>query len=151
SSSGASRPVATTFTEGGRAVIASTTSAAGIQPQLIGYVISSRTTRPYASDASFSRATRHASRATASLRAMSFESHVNPSPIVHHSTPSRFADCSSPTRQRPDLTNCTTQTDQPRATARITVPNAAVDLPLPSPVLTITTDGARTVARAGAS
>src|SRR5262245_65046445 len=82
---------------------------------------------------------------------MSFESQVKPSPTVHHSTPSRFADCSSPTFQRPDLTNWMTQTVQPRVTARMTVPKAAVDLPLPSPVLTMTTDGARTVALAGAS
>src|SRR5262249_2361609 len=40
--------------------------------------------------------------------------------------------------------NWTTQARQPRAIARIAVPKAAVDLPLPSPVLTMTTDGALT-------
>ena len=33
----------------------------------------------------------------------------------------------------------------------MTMPKAAVDLPLPGPVLTITTDGARTGAGGGAS
>src|SRR5207245_3810560 len=46
SSAGASRPVAMMFTDGGRFLITSTTSAVGIQPQFIGYVISSRTTSP---------------------------------------------------------------------------------------------------------
>src|SRR5882672_7776513 len=81
---------------------------------------------------------------------MSFESHVNPSPIVHHSTPSFTADCRSPTFHSSDLMNWITQTFQPRATARKAVPNAAVDFPFPSPVLTITTDGAFFVARVGA-
>ena len=35
------------------------------------------------------------------------------------------------------------------ATARIAVPKAAVDFPFPSPVFTITIDGAFRVARAG--
>src|ERR1700680_2636920 len=77
------------------------------------------------------------------------ESHVKPSPIVHHSTPSLTADFCSPTFHFSDLRNWMTQTFQPRATARSTVPKAAVDLPLPSPVLTITTDGTFLVARAG--
>src|ERR1700736_6001087 len=79
------------------------------------------------------------------------ESHVNPSPIVHHSTPRLVAAFCSPTFHFSDLRNWITHTFQPRATARMTVPNAAVDLPLPSPVLTITTEGAFRVARAGAS
>ena len=48
---------------------------------------------------------------------------------------------SSPTCHSPDFKNCTTATFQPRATARITTPNAELDLPLPSPVFTTTTDG----------
>jgi hypothetical protein len=45
-----------------------------------------------------------------------------------------------------------TQTFQPRATARRAVPNAAVDLPLPSPVLTSTSEGAeRRAGRCGGS
>ena len=42
-----------------------------------------------------------------------------------------------------------THTFQPRATARIAVPKAAVDFPFPSPVLTITIDDALLVASAG--
>jgi len=49
----------------------------------------------------------------------------------------------------PDLTNWITHTFQPRATARIAVPKAAVDFPFPSPVFTITIEGALLVARAG--
>src|ERR1700688_4129414 len=78
------------------------------------------------------------------------ESQVKPSPIVHHSTPRLVAAFCSPTFHFSDLRNWITHTFQPRATARSTVPNAAVDLPFPSPVLTITTDGAFLVARAGA-
>ena len=45
-----------------------------------------------------------------------------------------------------------TQTFQPRATARMAMPNAAVDLPLPSPVLTSTSEGAeRRAGRSGGS
>src|SRR5207244_6999234 len=85
-----------------------------------------------------------ASRATAWSRERSSESHVKPSPIAHQSTPSRSRHTvSSPTRHSPDFTNCTTATCQSRATARTTTPNAAVDLPLPSPVFTITTLAAR--------
>src|SRR3989441_10484464 len=78
-------------------------------------------------------------------------SHVNPSPIVSHAMPKLLAAFSSPTFQLPDLTNWMTQTVQPRATARIAVPKAAVDLPFPSPVFTMTTDGAFTVALGGDS
>src|SRR5439155_18761245 len=39
SAGGASRPVAITFTDTGRAAIAATTSSVEIQPQFIGYVI----------------------------------------------------------------------------------------------------------------
>src|SRR5438067_4663148 len=140
SGEGASRPVAMTFTEGGRPAIAATTSAAAIQPQLIVYVISSCTTTPKPTDSTFSQAARQASRATASDSFMSCESHVNPSPSVHHSTPSRAAISRSPVFHLSDLMNCTTHTFQPRAKARSIVPNAAVDLPLPSPVLTMTID-----------
>src|SRR4029077_13193343 len=151
SSLGASRPVAMLFTEAGRERISATTSDEAIQPQFIGYVISSRTTSPNAPDRIFSWATLHASRAMASVRSMSCESHVKPSPIVHHSTPSRIAASRSPTFQLPDLMNCTTQTFHPRETARSIVPKAAVDFPLPSPVLTITTDLAVRAARGGAT
>jgi hypothetical protein len=47
------------------------------------------------------------------------------------------------------LTNWITQTFHPRATARIAVPKAAVDLPFPSPVFTITIEAALLVAGAG--
>src|SRR5712692_2745991 len=79
------------------------------------------------------------------------ESHVNPSPKVHHSTPRLVAAFCSPTFHLSDLRNWITHTRQPRATARIAVPNAAVDFPLPSPVFTSTTDGAFLVARGGPS
>ena len=48
---------------------------------------------------------------------MSFESHVNPSPSDHHSTPSDRPAASSPERHFPDFTNCTTATFQPAETA----------------------------------
>jgi len=76
-------------------------------------------------------------------------SHVKPSPIVNHSMPSLVAEVSSPTFHFPDLTNWMTHTFQPRAAARIAVPNAAVDFPFPSPVFTITIEGAFLVASAG--
>src|SRR5215470_1951536 len=82
---------------------------------------------------------------------MSFESQLKPSPMVHHSTPGLLAERSSPTLHLPDFMNWTTHTRQPRAIARIAVPKAAVDLPLPSPVFTMTTDGARTCALGGGS
>src|SRR5260370_26103578 len=75
-------------------------------------------------------------------------SHVKPSPIVNHSTPRLVAAFSSPTFHLPDLTNWMTHTFQPRATARMAVPNAAVDFPFPSPVFTITIEDALLVARA---
>src|SRR3989442_15644335 len=81
---------------------------------------------------------------------MSRESHVKPSPRVHHSTPRRIAISRSPTFHRSDFTNWITHTFQPRATARSAVPKAAVDLPLPFPVFTITTDGALREALGGA-
>ena len=71
--------------------------------------------------------------------------------MVHHSMPSWTATSRSPTFQREAFRNWTTQTFQPRATARRAVPNAAVDFPLPLPVLTITTEAARRVARGGAT
>ncbi len=49
---------------------------------------------------------------------------------------------SSPTCQSPDFRNWTTATFHSRAMARIMMPNAAVDLPFPSPVLTTTTERA---------
>src|SRR5207253_11512343 len=66
SAGGASRPVAITFTDTGRAAIAATTSSVEIQPQFIGYVISSSTTRLYAPAWIFSWSTRQACRAIAS-------------------------------------------------------------------------------------
>src|SRR5688500_11780939 len=139
---GASRPVRTTLTLAGRSRMTRTTSSMSIQPQLIGYVISSRTTRRCSPAPMSCAACAHASRATASSSLRSSESHVKPSPIAHHSTPSCTATFSSPTRHLPDFRNCTTATRQSRAIARITMPNAAVDFPLPSPVFTITSDGA---------
>src|ERR1700720_421612 len=76
-------------------------------------------------------------------------SHVKPSPIVSHSMPRLVAAFSSPTFHFPDLTNWMTLTFQPRAAPRIAVPKAAVDLPLPSPVFTITIEVALVVASAG--
>ena len=73
-------------------------------------------------------------------RSRSSDSHVKPSPMLHHSTPSRRATASSPTRHLPDFMNWMTPTDQSRATARMSVPKAAVDLPFPWPVLTSTID-----------
>src|SRR5690606_20369143 len=92
-----------------------------------------------------------ASTAIACDSSMSSDSHVNPSPMANQSTPSWRAIFSSPTFQSPDFRNCTTATRHPRASARIMVPKAAVDFPLPSPVLTITRDGARRVAAGGGS
>src|SRR6266852_1971028 len=76
-------------------------------------------------------------------------SHVKPSPMVNHSMPRFVAAVCSPTFHFPDLTNWMTHTFHPRATARMAVPKAAVDFPFPSPVLTITTEVAFLVARAG--
>src|SRR6202022_2772565 len=76
-------------------------------------------------------------------------SHVKPSPIVHHSTPRAIAAFCSPTFHFSDFKNWITHTFQPRAAARMTVPKAAVDFPLPSPVFTITIEDAFLVARAG--
>src|SRR5215470_166960 len=82
---------------------------------------------------------------------MSFESQLKPSPMVHHSTPGLLAERSSPTFHLPHFMNWTTQTRQTRAIARIAVPKAAVDLPLPPPALTMTTDGALTRPLGGGS
>src|SRR5258706_2067616 len=82
---------------------------------------------------------------------MLVESHVKPSPRIHHSMPRLVDALCSPTFHLSDFRNWMTQTRQPRATARNAVPNAAVDLPLPSPVFTITTEDALFVAGDGAS
>src|SRR5262249_17786540 len=77
------------------------------------------------------------------------DSQVNPSPPFSQSTPSWRPTFSSPTFHLSDLMNWTTHTRQPRATPRITTPKAAVDLPLPSPVLTSTSDRGRTFGGGG--
>src|SRR5207248_6118559 len=56
---------------------------------------------------------------------------------------------SSPTFHLSDLMNWITQTLHPRASARRTTPKAAVDLPLPSPVLTSTSERGRTAGGGG--
>src|SRR3954470_1274758 len=71
---------------------------------------------------------------------MSVDSHVNPSPSECHSMPRWSASLRSPVFQLPLFRNWTTPTVQPRAQPRPITPNADDDLPLPSPVLTITTD-----------
>src|SRR5690606_34333090 len=113
--------------------------------------ISSRITRWCSPSAMTSEALRHASMAIACDSSMSSDSQVNPSPRANQSTPSWRAIFSSPTFQSPDLRNWTTATFQPRARARSIVPKAAVDLPLPSPVLTMIREGARRVAGGGGS
>jgi len=80
---------------------------------------------------------------------MSFESHVNPSPSDHQSTPKERAAISSPERHAPDFTNCTTATLPPAETERSITPIAADDLPLPAPVWTRTRDVTRFDARTG--
>ena len=89
-----------------------------------------------------STACAHPAAACARSVERSSESHVNPSPNEYQSTPSSRPSFSSPTFQSPDLMNCTTATDHPRAIALTITPNAADDLPLPSPVLISTSDGA---------
>ena len=76
--------------------------------------------------------------AAATSRARSCVSQVKPSPIVCHSTwsPKRSIAVRSPVCQAP-LLNCTTPQRKPRPSARSIRPNAAVDLPLPLPVWTI--------------
>src|SRR5690554_3853063 len=101
--------------------------------------------------AMISDALRQASTAIACDSSMFSASQVNPSPRANQSTPSCRAIFSSPTFHSPDFRNWITATFQPRASARIIVPNAAVDLPFPSPVLTITKEGARRVAGGGGS
>src|SRR5712691_3949681 len=76
-------------------------------------------------------------------------SQVKPSPIVNHSMPRLIAAFSSPTFHLPDFTNWITHTLQPRAAARMAVPNAALDFPFPSPVFTMRIEGTLLVARAG--
>jgi len=73
------------------------------------------------------------------------DSQVKPSPPFSQSTPSFSAIFSSPTFHLSDLMNWITQTRQSRASARMTTPKAAVDLPLPSPVLTSTSERGRTL------
>ncbi len=106
-------------------------------------------TRSYSPPSMTSAAKRQASFATASDSLMSALSQVNPSPSAHQSTPRLRPIFSSPTFQSPDLRNCTTDTFHPRATARSIVPNAAVDFPFPSPVLTMTSEGSRSVPGSG--
>ena len=62
----------------------------------MGYVISSSTTRSYAADSIFSRASAQHSRARAMSLLMSFESHVKPSPSGIISMPMRLAARVSP-------------------------------------------------------
>src|SRR5205807_9294300 len=91
----------------------------------------------------FARAASQASTAAASVRSMSFESHVNPSPSAHQSIPRSLPAFASPTFHDGDFRNWTTHTRKPRPAARNAVPSAAVVFPLPSPVLTKTNDVAR--------
>src|SRR4051812_29993435 len=59
-----------------------------------------------------------------------------PCPVRACTSPSACSACSSPTRHLPLLTNWYTATGSPAFQARSAVPNAAVDLPFMSPVLT---------------
>ena len=120
-----------------------TTSAMSIHAQLIGYVISSSTTSWWSPAWISEREWAQASAAMAWSMVRSAESHVKPSPIDHQSTPSCRQTFSSPVCHLPDFRNWTTATGQPRPTPRITTPIAAVVLPLPGPVFTSTSDGAR--------
>src|SRR5699024_11393482 len=94
---------------------------------------------------------RHPSRAWAawSSSVPALRDHDQPEPILCHSIgpPVPSASCSlarvskavcSPRRHLADLTNWNTATDQPWFQLRSASPKAEVDLPLPSPVLTIT-------------
>ena len=76
--------------------------------------------------------------AAATSRARSCVSQVKPSPSVCHSTwsPNFSTAVRSPDCQAP-LPNCTTPQRKPRPSARSISPKAAVDLPLPLPVWTI--------------
>src|SRR5262245_29444392 len=84
------------------------------------------------------RALAQARRAASTSRLRSCVSQVKPSPRVCHSTsaPSRSTAARSPVCQAP-LPNCTTPQRRPRPSARSSRPQAAVDLPLPLPVWTI--------------
>ena len=77
-------------------------------------------------------------RAWAMSRSRSWVSQVKPSPIALMVTRSgNFSSTvRSPVAQAP-LTNCTTPTFMPWPMARNTMPKAAVDLPLPLPVWTM--------------
>src|SRR5690606_18420476 len=99
---------------------------------------SSRITSPKEGSAISSRALSHAFSAAAISRARSCVSHVKPSPIVCHSTwsPKPARASFSPVCQAP-LMNCPTPTRRPWASILSARPKAAVDLPLPGPVLTI--------------
>src|SRR4051794_31739718 len=125
-----------TFTLSGRSRNAATTSAVSTQPHVHRYVNSSRITRRNLPPAIASAATLHARWATSLSCSRLVESHVNPSPSECHSTPSCRPIFSSPTFHSPLFTNCKTTTGQPMATDRSFTPNAALLLPLPSPVLT---------------
>src|SRR5258707_12244037 len=83
-------------------------------------------------------ATSQAARAAAMSRARSWVSQVKPSPIARQVTRSgkRASTVRSPVPQAP-LTNCTIPTRMPWPRQRKTMPKAAVDLPLPAPVWTI--------------
>ena len=74
--------------------------------------------------------------ASASSLVRSAESQVKPSPSDWKSMPSGSAIKCSPVTQSSLLRNWMTATGQSRARARMATPNAADDLPLPSPVLT---------------
>src|SRR6266576_2774873 len=83
-----------------------------IHSQLIGYVISSRTTSVCSPAASVASASCHAATARPRDSSRSGESHVNPSPPFSQSTPSCRPTCSSPTFHFPDLMNWTTHPRQ---------------------------------------
>ena len=85
------------------------------------------------------RATSHASRALATSRARSWVSQVKPSPMARNSTWSGKASNTafSPECMAP-LMNWTTATRLPWPIMRQTMPRAAVVLPLPLPVWTMT-------------
>src|SRR5262245_31388178 len=99
---------------------------------------SSRMTRPLDGSAINSSAFYQARPAAAMSRALSCVSQVKPSPIECHATrlPKAAKASFSPVCQAP-LTNCTMPTRRPWPSMRSASPKAAVDLPLPGPVLTI--------------
>ena len=99
---------------------------------------SSSTSKPRPGRCINSHALSQARPAAATSRARSCVSQVNPSPIACHSTRSsnRVSAARSPVDQAP-LMNCTTPHARPRPAMRSSRPNAAVLLPLPGPVWTI--------------